>query len=217
MTPLVQQHWPACVASLHSSTWWRMHEAEQAPLLSPVPAELTLWTATWLQAPGAAPQSTTQYPGCSSLNLSSISSSLKALLHLKFCAWEALTYGSLSCRCSHRCSAAVLAFSFFIKPSEEWKHLLWKEKVHIDWFSGQWNNPKGTHLHMRRNTTPPHCNCYLVPLIRKHVDVNGSYQGPRRLHIIFFYINTQHLFTGKQFLQHPVSFKFFFMTISEPV
>lgn len=102
------------------------------PCVSPVPAELTLWTATWLQAPGAAPQSTTLYPGCRSLNLSSISSSLKALLHRKFWAWEALTYGSLSCRCSQRCSAAVLLFvNFFNKHREEWRDLLWKEKHHI--------------------------------------------------------------------------------------
>lgn len=102
-----------------------------SPVLSPVTPELTLWTATWLQAPGAAPQSTTVYPGCKSLNLSSISRSLKALLHRKFWTWEALTYGSLSCRRSQRCSAGVLPFSFFIKHNEKCRYLLCKENIHI--------------------------------------------------------------------------------------
>lgn len=45
----------------------------------PVPKALTLSTATWLQAPGAAPQSRTQSPGRRIRCLSSISSNLKAL------------------------------------------------------------------------------------------------------------------------------------------
>ena len=92
--------------------------------VSPVPAELTLCTATWLQAPGAAPQSTTLWPGWRSRNLSSISSSLKALLQRKLSAWEALTYGSLSCRSTQRCSAGVLPPSFFIRRMEVWTYLL---------------------------------------------------------------------------------------------
>lgn len=102
----------------------------------PAPAELTLCTATWLQAPGAAPQSTTLYPGCKILNLSSISKSLKALLQRKFWACEAFTYGSLSCLFTQRCSAAVFPFSFFIAFNEQWKHLFWTERVHIFLFSG---------------------------------------------------------------------------------
>lgn len=94
---------------------------------TPVPAELTLCTATWLQAPGAAPQSTTLYPGCRRWNLSSISSSLKALLHRKFSACDALTYGSLRCRSIQRCSAGVFPF---VKHDEEWRSLL-KRHRHI--------------------------------------------------------------------------------------
>lgn len=45
----------------------------------PVPKALTLSTATWLQAPGAAPQSRTESPGRRTQSLSSISSNLKAL------------------------------------------------------------------------------------------------------------------------------------------
>lgn len=99
--------------------------------VSPVPAELTLCTATWLQAPGAAPQSTTLCPGCKSRNLSSISISLKALRHRKFCWWAALTYGSLSCRSTQRCPAGVLLLNFFIRQHEEWSPLLWRRDHHI--------------------------------------------------------------------------------------
>ncbi len=111
--------------------YYRVHPLLWASDASPVRAELTLWTATWLQAPGAAPQSTTLYPGCKSPNLSSISSSLKALLHRKFWAWEALTYGSLSCRCTQRCSEGVFPFSFFIKHTEECRDPLCTRKHHI--------------------------------------------------------------------------------------
>lgn len=108
----------------------------QALLHPPVPAELTLCTATWLQAPGAAPQSTTLNPGCKTRNRSSISSSLKALLHRKLCTCDALTYGSLKCRFSQRCSAGVFPFSllwgdFFIKHKDTWRHLLCWSKHHI--------------------------------------------------------------------------------------
>lgn len=114
-----------------SITAWVFTVAVYLSILSPVPAELTLWTATWLHAPGADPQSTTLYPGCNTLNLSSISSSLKALLQRRFCAWVALTYGSLSCRASQRCSAGVLPFNFFIKHKDEWTRLLCTETNHI--------------------------------------------------------------------------------------
>lgn len=132
--------------------------------VSPVPAELTLWTATWLQAPGAAPQSTTLYPGCKRRNLSSISSSLKALLHRKFWAWDALTYGSLSCRSSQRCSAGLLLFNFFIKHSEECRDLLCGDKRHIVLtVRGHVMCAKGE-LRLRGNTTRHWSSQCVIPI-----------------------------------------------------
>lgn len=104
----------------------REHLLERAPWVislrlcssSPDRAELTFCIATWLQAPGAAPQSTTLCPGFKTRNFSSICSSLNALLHRKFSFRDAFTYGSLSCRCNQRCSAALLPFGVFIKQSE---------------------------------------------------------------------------------------------------
>jgi len=64
--------WSDIILVIHSFRFNSM-----AHLLSAV--ELTLWTATWLHAPGAAPQSMTLKPGFRSLYLSSISISLKAL------------------------------------------------------------------------------------------------------------------------------------------
>lgn len=98
---------------------------------SPARAEFTLCTATWLQAPGAAPQSITLCPGFKTRNLSSIWSNLKALLHRKLSVRAAFTYGSLNCRCNQRCSAALLPFGVFIKHDEEWRHLAWMYRRNI--------------------------------------------------------------------------------------
>lgn len=63
----------------------RLHRCVLGPLAlgpdPPVPAALTLCTATWLHAPGAAPQSNTRRPGCRMRCLASTSRSLKALRH----------------------------------------------------------------------------------------------------------------------------------------
>lgn len=60
---------------------YKMHWKSEKGL--PFPVLFILCTITWLQAPGAAPHSTTIWPGFSILTLSSISISLKALLALK--------------------------------------------------------------------------------------------------------------------------------------
>lgn len=73
------------------------------PLDLPEPEAFILLHATCVQDPGAAPISITSCPGVKSLCLSSISKSLKALLHRQFSSLALFTYGSLCCLCIHLC------------------------------------------------------------------------------------------------------------------